>query len=477
MSGLYVGGFFRLNYIYDNRYLLEVNGRYDGTSRFPKDDRYVFLPSFSAAWRLSEEKFMESTRDYIENIKVRFSYGVLGNQLLSTSDWTGNAKYYPYVPFMSSGPRTSPSDPGYWLFGDSQALFINPAGLVTNDLTWEKAATTNVGLDFTVLNSRLDVSFDWYQRVTSDMLAKIQYPEVLGASAPPSNLAALRTRGWELSVNWRDKIGKDFRYDIGLVLSDAQAVITKYENPTGSLGTYSTPNYYKGRKIGEIWGYESLGLFQTQEEVDKHADQSFIGSNWAPGDVKYADRNKDGKVDKGDNTIDNPGDQIIIGNETPRYMYGISLNMDYKGFFLNLFMQGVGKQDFYPSQEAFWPVATQYYNTQAWFIKESWTPKNTGAYFARPIARNTKNTRGTPQTRFLQDASYMRMKNMTFGYNLPSKFIQPVGLTRAQVYLSGENLFEITHTKGSYDPEAIAQKGSMMYPFQRTYSIGVNITF
>lgn len=458
------GGFFRMNYIYDNRYLLEVNGRYDGTSRFPKDNRFVFLPSFSAAWRISEEKFMEWSRKYFDNLKVRASYGLLGNQLLTASSWGGNTKYYPYVPFMSSGSA------GNYIFGAEKALFINPAGLTSNNLTWEKAGTTNIGVDVTLLGSRLDASFDVYQRTTSDMLVKVEYPEIIGTTAPPANKAELRTRGWELSVNWRDRIGKDFTYDLGLVLADSQAEITKYENPSGTL-----TDHYVGKKMGEIWGYETEGFFQTEADLKSHANQSKLGANWNVGDIMYKDRSGNGTVDNGKNTLDDHGDLTIIGNETPRYTYGFTADLGYKNFFFSFFIQGVGKRDFWPAAQPYWPVATQYFNTQQWFLDDSWSEDNRNAYFARPMARDGRNRQ--KQSKYIQDASYLRLKNMSFGYNVPARWLKVIGVSKAQAYVSGENLFEITNVKGAYDPEAAAKNGSMFYPFQRTYSIGVNLTF
>lgn len=458
------GGFFRVNYIYNDRYLLEVNGRYDGTSRFPSDNRYVFLPSFSAAWRLSEEAFMQPAKGWLDNLKIRASYGILGNQLLTDKSWTGNTKYYPYIPFMSSELTDN------YMLGNSTSVIVNPAGLVSNALTWEKASTVNVGLDATFLNSRLDMSFDWYQRTTSDMLVKVEYPELLGTTAPPANKASLRTRGWEVAVNWKDRIGKDFTYGIGFILSDSQAEITKYDNPTGTL-----TDHYVGEKIGEIWGYETEGFFQSDDEVASHADQSKLGSNWKAGDIKYLDADKSGKVNNGDNTISNHGDLKVIGNTTPRYQYGINADLGWKGIYLNVFLQGVGKRDYWPSAQDFWPVATQYYNTQKWFVTDSWSETNTDAYFPRPLARETKNQQ--KQTRYLQDASYLRLKNISLGYHLPSQWLAPLHMSQATIFVSGENIAEISHMKGAYDPEAAGKNGTMSYPFQRTYSFGVNVTF
>lgn len=459
------GGFGRINYDYDNRYLLEVNGRYDGTSRFPKDDRFVFLPSFSLGWRLSEESFMNFAKPLFNSIKLRASYGELGNQLLSSTDWDGNAKYYPYLPFFPNSLSNN------YVFGNAVDIIISPPGLVPPTLTWEKSATINGGIDITLLDNRLDMSFDVYRRTTSDMLISQTYPELLGTKAPVSNSGTLQTNGWELSVNWRDRIGQDFSYSIGLSLYDSQAKITKYDGPKATVD-----GYYVGKKIGEIWGYETIGFFESDDDVANSPSQSFINTGkWTAGDIKYKDRDGSKRIDTGANTVEDPGDRFVIGNETPRYNYGITLNASYKGFFANMFFQGVGKRDFFPTAQAFWPVATQYFNTQKWFVTDSWSEDNRNAYFAIPRARNDKNR--VAQTKYLQDASYVRLKNLTVGYTIPKKLISKLKLSNAQVYLSGENLWEHSNVKGPYDPEGMSNKGSMYYPFQRTYSIGIDLTF
>ena len=459
------GAFFRLNYIYNDRYLFEVNGRYDGTSRFPSHHRFVFLPSFSGAWRISEEKFMESTRGWLDNLKIRATYGELGNQLLSADGWTGNTKYYPYVPFMSAG------NAGKWIFGEEKATLINPVNLVSNSLSWEKVKTVNAGIDITLFDQRLDFSFDYYQRTTSDMLVKAAYPDVLGTTAPPENSAELKTKGWELSLKWRDRIGDNFSYDLGFVLSDSKAEITKYNNPTGDIDTW-----YVGKEVGTIWGYETEGIFQTPEEVAEHPSQAAIKSVvWGPGDIKYKNLNGDDVINDGLRTLDNHGDLKIIGNTTPRFQYGITGNLTYKDYYLTFFMQGVGKRDAWFGDQAFWPAYTEYFNVQKWHVTDSWRPDNRDAYFPIPRAKDHRNYE--KQSRFIQDASYLRMKNITVGWNLPKKWISKVFLSNASIYVSGENLFEISHMKGAYDPEAAGGNGKMLYPFMRTYSFGVNLTF
>ena len=272
-------------------------------------------------------------------------------------------------------------------------------------------------------------------------------------------------------MNWKDKIGKDFTYVLGFNLSDSQAEITKYDNPTNSLTTH-----YVGEKIGEIWGYETEGLFQTEEEIANHPTQNKIkNTTWKVGDIKYKNLNGDKEISNGKNTLEDHGDLTIIGNTTPRYQYGITANLTYKNYYLNIFMQGVGKRDFWPSGQPFWPAATEYYNTQKWFLENSWSESNPNAYFARPIAKDERNRQ--KQTRYLQDASYLRMKNISLGWNLPQEWIKKVFLSQATIYVSAENLFEFSKIKGPYDPEAARGNGTMLYPFMRTYSFGVNLTF
>jgi TonB-linked SusC/RagA family outer membrane protein len=473
------GGFGRLNYDYDGKYLVEIVGRYDGTSRFPKDRRFVFLPSASIGWRLSEEAFMSFAKPVFNNIKLRASYGTLGNQMLTSSGLglSGNMHYYPYIFALQNGTSTS------WLFGNdnTQKTISPPSQLPVSSLTWEKVSTLNAGIDLSLLNSRLNVEFDVYTRTTSDMLMSQTLPEVLGATAPKMNSGELRTDGWELSAKWRDNIGKDFRYGIGFSLFDSQAEITKWEGAAGTV----TSNY-EGKKIGEIWGYETVGFISASDFTDGDINkalivsQSSIASNWKPGDIKYKDRNGDGVVNTGKNTIEDPGDRYIIGNSTPRYQYGINGDIQYKGFSLNLFLQGIGKKDFWNSTQEFFPMGTQYYNTQKHWFTDSWTPENTDAYFPLTRARSTQNQQ--TQTKYLQDGSYLRLKNLTIGYELPQALMRKIFLTRAQIYISGENLCEISYLVGPYDPESVygsngLGSGSYSYPFSRVYSLGINLTF
>ncbi|TKG89868.1 SusC/RagA family TonB-linked outer membrane protein [Puteibacter caeruleilacunae] len=465
------GAFYRLNYIYKDKYLFEFNGRYDGTSRFQKSDRFGFFPSVSAGWRLSEEQFFKDALPLVNNLKFRATYGALGNQKTSS--------YYEYIAEMESRQTTR------YLFNNLPALAIKPPKLIPESLTWESISTVNVGIDLNMFDNRFGLIFDRYRRSTSDMLMQKEYPELLGASAPYENAAELETNGWELQVSWNDKIGSDFKYGIELSLSDYQTEITKYDNPSGALD-----DWYEGRKFGDIWGYETEGIFQSMDEIEAHADQSSIAvTNWAPGDIKYKDQpgtdgQGDGKIDRGSLTLDDHGDLKLIGNSTPRYSYGINLNASYKNFFATVFFQGVGKREFFPEDQLFWPFATQYFQLQTHFIPNSWSEDNRDAYFGRLLARDGRNRQ--VQSRFIQDASYIRLKNLTLGYNLPKSFVQKTGFVSGKIFVSGQNLWTHSNIGRPYDPEGFdikekhetsSKTEGLLYPMQKTYSVGVTLSF
>lgn len=450
------GTFYRLNYDFKKKYLIEMNGRYDGSSRFPKASRYGFFPSYSAAWRISNEKFMSKTKEWIDNLKIRASIGNLGNQLLGSN-------YYPYIPTLGVGTTSL-------IFTSGISPTVTPAGLVSPSLTWETVTSKNIGLDFTLFNGRLDVSLDAYTRDTKKMLLNVAYPAILGTTAPKENGADLRTKGWEASVTWKDKIKKNWLYDITLALSDNQAVITKYNNPTGNYSTY-----YVGKKIGEIWGYRTVGIFQTAEDIAKAPLQTAVGTNWRPGDMQYMDLNNDGKIDNGNGTLSNSGDRTVIGNSTPRYTFGINSNIAYKNFKLTIFLQGVGKIDYMPADTRwnwFYPFQSGY--VDKYFMKESWSETNRDAYFPAPDYLATKNI--APQTRFLQNAAYVRLKNISLSYRVPERLINQLGLDKVEFYASGMNLWEFSKIHKPLDPESI-QTGAIEYPMQRIVSLGLNISF
>tara|TARA_R110001592_G_scaffold363394_1_gene687387 strand:- start:17758 stop:20937 length:3180 start_codon:yes stop_codon:yes gene_type:complete len=453
------GAFYRVNYIYDERFLLEANGRYDGTSRFPSDSRFGFFPSFSAGYRISNENWMAGTKSWMDELKIRGSYGTLGNQLLGNN-------YYPYIPTLGTGQS------GFMLSAGQRTPYVSAAGLVSPTLTWETVVSQNIGVDFTLFGGKIDASFDVYSRETKDMLMRRDYPSILGTGAPQSNAADLKTTGWELAVTWKDRVKNDFNYDVTLALSDWTAEITKFENPEGVIN-----QYYVGQKLGEIWGYETVGIFQTQEAVDNAADQSRIGANWRAGDIQYADLNGDGVISSGNGTLSDPGDRKIIGNDTPRLSFGLNNNFEWKNFTLNLFFQGIWKRDHWPTSGNWtWFFPFNAGHVEEYFITDSWSEDNRDAYFAAPhISTNDKKNIQT-QSRFLQNAGYIRLKNANLGYNLPEKWMSTIGFQNANIYFAGMNLWEYSPIRKPLDPESI-YAGAIEYPMQRVYTLGARITF
>ena len=465
------GAFYRVNYIYDDRYLIEANGRYDGSSRFPEDDRFGFFPSISVGWRISEEGFMSSTSSWLDNLKVRASYGQLGNQLIFADQQGRIPVYYPYIATLGA------FNSSYMMASGSRTPVVTAPGLVSPTLTWETVITQNIGLDFTMFGNRLDVSFDVYTRDTKDMLTREELPAILGAAEPRQNAADLRTQGWELSATWQNRINSNWRYDINLALSDNISRITKYNNPSGSLNEYYEGQVVFDNNTGERWGFETVGIFQTDDEVANAADQSALGSNWRPGDIRYADLNGDGVISYGDNTLENPGDQRIIAYENPRYNFGVRSNVGWKNFTLSVFFQGVMKYQYWPPNGnwvAFYPFNAGH--VEEYYLTDSWSETNRDAYFPAPhLSTNTKQNI-LPQTRYVQNAAYVRLKNLIFGYNLPENIASKVGMSNARIYFSGQNIWEFTKMRRPLDPE-VRPTLTQEYYKQRTYSLGINVSF
>ena len=468
------GVFFRLNYIFDERYLIELNGRYDGTSRFKKDARFGFFPSASVAWRVSQESFMEGASNWLDNLKIRVSYGELGNQIIRISN---TENYYPYINSMSQGTSVFRMD------GSGELLpTIQPPALTASTLTWEDVTTRNIGIDLLVLKQRLEFNFDLYARDTKGMLMRGRYPDILGADAPWENGANLTTKGWELSLTWRDRIGTDWNYDLTFSMWDSQTEITKFFNENNSIPTGTTDVWRKGAKTGDIWGYKTLGFFQSDDEYLSHADQqtNVHNSIWYAGDIKYADLNGDNVISQGGATLENSGDWKVIGNSTARYSFGLYPKLSYKNWSIDLFFQGILKKDYMPSGGSwtnFFPYVSTAYIDKSW-IKDSWTEDNRDAYFYAPYNANTwtnKNTR--PQTRYLQNASYIRLKTLTLAYRIPKQWSEKIGINNAQVYAAGMNLWEFTKMRKPYDPEnTSSDAATVLYPLQRIFSIGLKVS-
>jgi TonB-linked SusC/RagA family outer membrane protein len=481
-----MGGFSRLNYSFKDRYLVEVNARYDGSSKFPSDQRYGFFPSISAGWRINQEPFWKVSNNLISDLKIRASYGSLGN---------GNIDSYTYQERFSIT-----QSPG--ILNGTRPQTTQQPDVLPDGITWETSTTTNVGIDLGMLSNRLNFTADAYVRNTTDMFTiGLTAPAVFGNVVPKGNYADLRTNGWEASISWNDKIGnsaKPVKYNVRLTLADNKSKIKKYNNPDKLLN-----DYYVGQTIGEIWGYETEGFFIDQADIDAHAKQSpqmraSPTNIWYPGDIKLRDLNGDGFINVGDNSVGKPGDRRIIGNSAPRYLYSVNLGADWNNFFISTFFQGVGKQQWYPSTETemFWGQYNRPYNNIPSFqVGNMWTPENTNAYFPRTMSRaasnNTNRELGVAQTKYLQNVAYIRMKNIQVGYNLPARLMSKIGARSAKVFFSGENLFTYSplyKIVKTIDVENAVPADRDLndnptngdgynYPLLKSYSLGLTIGF
>ena len=506
-------GFFgRVNYDYCGRYLFEGNLRYDGTSRYRGKLRWNLYPSFSLGWNIAQEPFWEPYRKVVDTWKLRASYGSLGNQ--NTNGW--------YPTYMTFSPSTNS---GSWLQNGAKTTTIGVPTAITTELTWEKVRSWNVGVDFGLFNNRLTGSFDYYTRYTVDMMgASLELPSILGYTTPKTNNTDLKTYGWELEIAWKDQLDCGIFYGAKFLLSDAQTVVTRYpSNTTGSIR-----QYIPGRKLGEIWGYETIGIAQSQEEMDAHLDaldqnylehyghypselrqgQSAIGSGWGAGDIMYRDLNGDGRISTGDSTLDNHGDLKVIGNSTPRFHFGIDLNFAWKGVDLRMFFQGVMKRDYWQGSSYFWGANTEpewsaalvqhldfYRDENSKLVQDGVMGVNRNAYYPRPSFDRGGEGNGVSgrnhqvQTRYLQNAAYIRLKNLQIGYTLPQKWTKPLKIEKLRAYFSAENIWTGTSLAKMFDPETIdggnsnsekdwrTYNNGNAYPLSTQISCGVSITF
>ena len=477
-------GFFgRVNYNYDEKYLFEANLRYDGTSRFRSDKMWKLFPSVSLGWNIAREKFWENLAGTVNTLKLRASYGSLGNQ--NINNWY---QTYQTIAYNSVA--------GTWLQNGAKPNTTSAPGLVSALLTWEKVESYDLGLDFGAFNNRLTGTFDYYIRNTKDMVGNApELPAILGTSVPVTNNTDLRTAGWELQISWRDVLKNGLSYGVTFNISDARTKITRYpNNPTGSIN-----NYIEGRYMNEIWGFETIGIAKSDEEMNAHlatADQSSLGSNWAAGDIMYRDLNGDGKISRGAQTLDDHGDLKVIGNSTPRYLVGLNLNAAYKGFDISAFFQGVMKRDWWiggswgggleylfgtTNSWEWWSVGITdvqdyYRDANTWSVQNGYQEANQDAWLPR-VQFSDKNEQA--QTRYLMNGAYVRLKNLQLGYTLPRQITQPWGISNLRVFVSAENLFTITKMPHQFDPELMSNSVDQNngYPLQKTFAFGLNVSF
>ncbi|SEW32530.1 TonB-dependent receptor [Chitinophaga arvensicola] len=463
-----VMGFFgRLNYDYKGKYLFEINGRADGSSKFPENHRWGYFPSASVGWRVSEENFMQRLKPVLSELKLRASYGEVGNQDID-----------PYK-FMDA---MSPYLTG-WLANSTRPTTLTAPGLVSPNFTWETVRTLNLGMNTELFANRLSVSVDWYRRQTLNMLTSaIQLPAVLGTGAPLQNAANLQSQGYEIVIGWKDKIG-DLEYQISGNLYDFRSKITKFDNnKAGSLSTY-----YVGSDFNEIWGYTTDRLYQSSDfnnGVIKGGipgqirnGSSIVTPN--PGDVLYKDRDGNGVISNGQNTLADHGDLSIIGNNRLALQYGINGAVGYKNWSFSFVLAGVGKRDLWLSNNLTFPYNYEFGTIYANQL-DYWTPNNPDAHFARIYAKAAGNSAVNKlvQSRYLTNAAYLRVKSIGLSYGLPRELLQKAGFSRLQVFFSGENLFTFSKFPKGLDPTSTADKGyGISYPMMRMFSFGLNASF
>jgi len=480
-----VGFFGRINYSFDDKYLAEVNLRYDGTSRFRSNHRWVWSPSASIGWNIDRENFWENLRKVVPALKFRASYGQLSNQ--NTSLW------YPTYRVMEVKANGS-----NWLVNNALQTIANYPELINPLMTWEKIRTTNIGIDFSLFKYKLTGSFDYFWRDNRDMLGPAaKYPATLGTTAPNENNLSMRTSGWELQIGWQDNVG-DFIYSAKLNLSDDRAKVLEYPNAEMLFDTNNMMSikYMPGEYIGDIYGLTSLGVAKTDEEMQAHlakVNQDKIGSNWQAGDIMYADIDGDGEITKGTG-LNDLGDLKKIGNHQPRYRIGFNLYASWKGIDVSAFFQGVCKRDYYFSPygkqgtnekgAAFWGATSggrweSIFLTSAldyWRDESSALGENRDAYFARPLYYTNKNREF--QDRYLQNAAYLRLKNIQIGYTLPQEITRKFFVEKLRIFFSGENLCTWTKLTKALDPESLdvsRMASGSSYPLAKTFSFGLTL--
>lgn len=420
---------------------------------------------------------MEPSRNWLDMLKLRFSYGSLGNQ--NVTNW--------YQTYLTISPSAQGAP---WLQNGNKVATVGSPGIVSENLTWERVETYNIGVDWAMLHNRLTGSFNWYTRSTHDMVGNGKtLPAILGTGVPKTNNTDLQARGWELTLGWQDRLANGLSYGAKFSLYDSRTKITKYkDNPTNSIG-----GYMEGRYTGEIWGFETKGIAKTDKEMQDHlaslpnGGQDAIGSAWTAGDMMYKDINGDGKVSWGSSTLADPGDRKVIGNTTPRYQFGLDMNASWKGFDFRMFFQGVMKRDYWQGSAFMFgwngdqwncagltQVKDYFRDENTWSVKQGTMDVNLDSYLPRPVG-GSKNIQ--TQTKYLQDASYIRLKNITLGYTIPTVITNKWGISNLRVYFSGENLWTGTSLNKQFDPETLSASSGAAYPLSRTYSFGLSVTF
>ena len=447
--------FGRVQYNYKEKYLLEGSFRYDGSSKLVPGDQYRFFPSASLAWRISEEDWFSV--DAVDQFKIRASMGSLGNA-------GGLRDNYSYIPLLLAEDDLVL---GYSGGLDNQAGFIYQSTLASKEISWETVQDQNIGIDLGLFGNKLNFSADYYVKRNKDMLAAVAYPSVIGMNLGRLNVGELKTWGWEANIGWQDKKG-DFKYYFNANIGDSENELIEYIG--SDVINPGTTRLLEGFPVNSIWGYENDGLFQSDDEVAAHA---FQNNRTGAGDVKFIDQNGDGVITTGRQTVEDPGDLKYLGNTNPRYNFGIGGGFDWKDLDFSIFFQGVGKRTFMMDNAVIQPYWRPYMSPRAEHL-DYWTEDNRDAFWPRIYRRGDHNF--VPNDRFIQDAAYIRLKDLQIGYSIPERLIENLAITRFRVYIGGRDLWESTKTFDFIDPET-PNVSRATYPFRRTYTIGLNVSF
>ena len=463
--------FSRLSYAFNNKYMLEGNLRYDGSSRFASNTRWGLFPGVSLGWRLSEEDFIRDLNIFT-NLKLRASYGETGNQEV--------ARLYDYLQLINIRSDS------YYPFGageQAQSAYLD--GMVSRNRTWETIATSNVGVDLTVLSSKLDFSFDYFVKKNLNMIVPVVYPSLLGAVPPETNAGSMKTWGFETSLAWKDRIG-NIEYSARVILSDAKNEMTDL----GGQDTYvlglngpQSPEWWnsqslqprEGYPINSYFAYEFDGLIRTQEELDAYKQLGGVPNDIGIGDAKFSDINGDGKISLYSDVPGQDGDVVYAGNTFPRYTYGLNLDVKWKNFDIGIFLQGVGKRTLFRYGEYSMPWSDWWRQPPLFYYGNTWSEERPDAEYPRLSHGGIRYWNYQPSTLQAVNAAYVRLKNLQIGYSLPASLMEKLSIPRARIYFSGFDLWELHNVKGGWDPES-GQTG-FNYPFQRLYSFGLDVTF
>lgn len=452
--------FGRLNYAWDDKYLLEFNFRLDASSRFDKNNRQAFFPSVSAGWKITDETFLQGIAEKFGDIKLRGSWGQLGNQEIGL---------YQYLNAWSTNPNVY----GFNNLGQAGSSFA----VGNRDIRWETSTMTNLGLDAALLNNKLTISWDYFVKNTTGILLNLPAPSLYGATPPVQNAGKVKNQGWELAVAYKMNTGQ-VAHTFAANMADNYNTVTDIGGQTFITEADRTFIIKEGFPINSYYGLQSDGFYQSQDEISKSVIPSFVNSV-KPGDVKYVDRNKDGKIDN--------DDRYVMGNPFPRYTFGFNYSASWKGFDVNILLQGVGKRAMYIRGEG---VEAFHNNWDDLYVQhlDRWTPTHPNVTYPRLTIGSASTNNIVGSDFWLLDASYARLKNAQIGYSFNEKLLSRTGISRLRVYLTGQNLFTITKMNNGFDPEITELNNSLqisntnansgrIYPNTRVLAAGVDISF